>query len=456
MPMDHDALPRLELIDNSQLVYIPIVLPRCRVTINCRPIVLSQFPQIVAQLDRDVDSCLRVLPRSVHALIRRTQLWVNGVEPYQYGSVDNPITVHHCTTHHFKAWLTWAHDRLDKALGIEIYNCVDYACRMQYHYNAGGGLLLHEYCHLIHQLVLTNGLDNPDVPLAYQSAQQSGLYEHVLRRDWITWPSEGEIVRDERRDMAYAMVDYKEFFAEMSVAYLAKGYDDLSTNSFLRLVDCSPPFMEPTIVQQLLEAPRTDQPRYEIHPHFYTLVTSSCDPSQRKSESISCFSNGCPDQATRSSMPSGTGSSTLADHISRCAHLRRNRFENLGRWWGRLVDHLSGHDVPQHCNKFYPFTSGQLLYYDPATYQNIHNLWDEIGRWRDDANDTERLYKGCTQETGITKSENDCFGNGDKMQCWIPPWIRVTKQPSFVSTEEEDYDDQDPLDEVEYCDTVSL
>ena len=36
-----------------------------------------------------------------------------------------------------------------------------------------------------------------------------------------------------------------------------------------------------------------------------------------------------------------------------------------------------------HCNKFYPFTRGQLQYYDPDLFDGIQNLWREIAQLGD-------------------------------------------------------------------------
>ena len=67
----------------------------------------------------------------------------------------------------------------DKALGIEIYNCNEYLQNRD-HWN-GCGLLLHEFCHLIHQIVLPQGLENEHVKMMYKMAIESGKYEEVLR-----------------------------------------------------------------------------------------------------------------------------------------------------------------------------------------------------------------------------------------------------------------------------------
>ena len=76
-----------------------------------------------------------------------------------------------------------ARDKPEKVQSIEIYNCFDYQA-MRLHWN-GCGLLLHEFCHLIHQFTLVDSLDNATVINAFESATKSGLYDNVLR-----YPSE--------------------------------------------------------------------------------------------------------------------------------------------------------------------------------------------------------------------------------------------------------------------------
>ena len=70
-------------------------------------------------------------------------------------------------------------DKPEKVFGIEIYNCFEYI-RNRDHWN-GCGLLLHEFCHLIHQLVLPDGLNNEKIKTMYEIAMKSGKYEEVLR-----------------------------------------------------------------------------------------------------------------------------------------------------------------------------------------------------------------------------------------------------------------------------------
>lgn len=165
------------MIDNSQNVYIPFHLQKCGITTQCTLQVLNNNPHILQTIEQDVYDCLKVLPQSVHHLIRRTVLWIN--ETYVYGLIEKPKVLKHTTTHHCERWLIGVHDIPEKVLGIEIYDCNEYM-RNRNHWN-GCGLLLHEYCHLMHQLVLNHGLDNYDVISMYKQAMESGKYEDVLR-----------------------------------------------------------------------------------------------------------------------------------------------------------------------------------------------------------------------------------------------------------------------------------
>lgn len=221
------------LIDNSRNIYLRIRF-RCGVTVMCRPEVFWSCPKVLQVLYEDVCAILKLLPGSVHRLIQRTNIWVN--HQYAYGLKAKPVLVQHTTAHHHHEWLLWARDRVDKALSIEIYNAADF-CRMRQHWN-GCGLLLHEYCHMIHQHVL--GLQNQRVIDLYQDARRSGRYERVLRRDYAG--------KEVDHDLHYCTVDHKEFFAEMSVTWWSRGYRDLDQPADTTSMECcSPPIMEPIV-----------------------------------------------------------------------------------------------------------------------------------------------------------------------------------------------------------------
>ena len=96
--------PISSMIENSSLVYIPIRLP-CGVVAQCRPEVLSRCPQVLHDLNLDLDQCMTILPRSVHGLVKRTQIWINF--SYCYGPKKSPNYLSHSTAHHHEGWLIW-------------------------------------------------------------------------------------------------------------------------------------------------------------------------------------------------------------------------------------------------------------------------------------------------------------------------------------------------------------
>jgi hypothetical protein len=205
--------------------------------------------------------------------------------------------------------------------GIEIYSCVDYR-RMRLHWN-GCGLILHELCHLIHQQALPGGLENVDVVDAYTSAHYSGSYDTVLRRDWAG--------KDLDCDLAYAMCDAKEFFAEISVSFWSNNYPELDNADRSDIALCSPPILEPTVLARVRDRDGSGRPEQEI------------GPDRR------------PFGGFR--LQEGFGG------LLRCIeHCQRRRL---------------------HCNKFYPFTRGQLRTFDKNSYKAIDSLWRQIEKWDD-------------------------------------------------------------------------
>jgi hypothetical protein len=193
---------------------------------------------------------------------------------------------------------------------------------MRLHWN-GCGLILHELCHLIHQQVLPGGLENADVVDAYTNARKSGMYDTVLRRDWAG--------KDLDCDLAYAMCDAKEFFAEISVTFLSNSYPHLSSEDRCDISRCSPPILEPTVLARV------------------QLLDSSGKPEQVTSPDDGPFGGFRPQELF--------------------AGLLRSIEQNGRR--------------SLHCNKFYPFTSGQLRFFDTNSYKVFDSLWRQIAQWDD-------------------------------------------------------------------------
>jgi len=70
--------------------------------------------------------------------------------------------------------------------------------------------VLHELSHAYHDQVL--GFENPEIIAAYEQAVKSGAYDRVKR-----WTGTEEVV-----ERAYALTNFKEYFAEDSEAYFGR------------------------------------------------------------------------------------------------------------------------------------------------------------------------------------------------------------------------------------------
>lgn len=202
---------------------------------------------------------------------------------------------------------------------------------MRAHWN-GCGLLLHELCHLIHQSVF--GLECHVIQRLYQTALTSQLYDHVLRRDWMHRATGAT-------DQAYATLDHKEFFAEMSVTYWATGYTELDEADCNDIHACSPPIME----------------------HMESL------------------------------------DARLGD--------KESLWTVAWRWWLDVCSVPSAtYTSLKHCNKFYPFTRGQLKTYDVALERAMALLWQQVAQWKD---------------KGDFNCGRECSG------CWQRPWWKTNQ-----------------------------
>jgi hypothetical protein len=212
---------------------------------------------------------------------------------------------------------------------------------MRLHWN-GAGLICHELCHLIHQFALDNGLANATVVQAYLNAKASGRYDKSQRRDWAGQECDS--------DIAYAMVDHKEFWAEMSVTYLCDTYPNLDKVS---MDMCSPPYMDPVVAERVQQ----------------------CQLRSNLTQSL----GGIPKQQLASStsklvvVPEKSLWKRFVQRLKECFHPNNKK-------------ELANQPCPP-CNKFYPFTRGQLRGHDNETYSVINELWREIEQWDDPMED---------------------------------------------------------------------
>jgi len=381
-PEEQQQPQQSEWIDNSRLLYLPIRLSlppaaeqgelqgdddnsnaAAAITLMVRPEVLVKCPGVLADVREDFRDCLRLVPSSARKLLLRTKIWINLT--YRYGPVEDPRAPSHTTTHHHASWLLWAHDDPRKTLSIEVYDAEDYR-RMRLHWN-GCGLLLHEFCHLVHQCCLPDGLGNSTVAKAYETAKITSLYDVVRRRDWAGKPQDF--------DLAYAMVDCKEFFSELSVAYWSRGYGELDQADRNKMEECSPPIIEPNVAARI----------------------------RRRRQELEKNGNGDAEEQQLASVSSPP-------------------LNGNGKWgWIETIRILFFRSAQEeeddsnkklcHCNKSYPFTRGQLGFHDPGTYETMRSLWEDVvANWDDPYDRTqEQQERHRRHPPGLCEKAPGCF-----------------------------------------------
>jgi hypothetical protein len=106
--------------------------------------------------------------------------------------------------HPSREWLAGNGYNPEKAKAIEISNARNF---VKWSRQDQPSMLLHELAHAFHDQVL--GWDDADVQAAFRQAAASGRYESVRHAN-------GRTAR------AYALTDAKEYFAELSEAYLGR------------------------------------------------------------------------------------------------------------------------------------------------------------------------------------------------------------------------------------------
>ncbi len=174
-----------------------------------------------------------------------------------------------------------------------------------------------------------------------------------LRRDWAYLPCD--------RDTAYATINYKEFFAELSVTYLSSGYDDHGDDNnnnmildenchLLSMHDLSPPFESPEVLNRM-------------------------DQDQR-----------CCSSSSKNEKESGNKRNVISAFCNNLLIILRLQSWKMNKG---------------HCNKFFPFTKKQLKSFDYNTFILIDQIWNEIKEWKDPF-----AYKPC-----CWRILNFCFKN---------------------------------------------
>lgn len=145
-------------------------------------------------------------PHARDALRKNTPFWINKSQ--EYGPAACPTNGSGMCFHPESGWLEQNGMCKDKCECVEVYKVKEY--KKDAKLWGPGGVLLHELCHAYHWKMLPGGYDNHDIKRCYELAMKEGLYDRVKVHG-----SQGPYAR------AYACENAMEYFAELSVAFLA-------------------------------------------------------------------------------------------------------------------------------------------------------------------------------------------------------------------------------------------
>lgn len=242
-------------------------------------------------------------------------------------------------------------------------------------------------------------------------------------------------------DLAYAMVDKKEFFAEMSVTFLANSYHVLDKGDSSCMEECCPPILEPNVLNRVVEElqqyeQQQSQQQQEQQCNLEALYRDSSDDitdnknktfgaaanHTRISDDInfSCLSGFfrecqrliewtdtgrhrllfvqlAEEQSSSSSsllyadtaVTASRAAAVVVDSMGDSNEGRQSR-RPRSRSSSLMID-LPFQDYAirqncaniKHCNKFYPFTRGQLRFYHKELHDDIESIWKQISKWVD-------------------------------------------------------------------------
>jgi hypothetical protein len=151
-------------------------------------------------LEVQLNEIVHVVPANAVVELKKVPLWI---------SPEYPATPPRAEYHPGAGWLRDNNRDPAMAKGVEFTNVRIFEAETRRMPN----FALHELAHAFHDRVLPKGFDNSELKAAYDVAKKSGKYDRVERQD-----SEGR----KRMDVAYALTNPQEYFAENTEAYFTK------------------------------------------------------------------------------------------------------------------------------------------------------------------------------------------------------------------------------------------
>lgn len=156
-------------------------------------------------------------PHAREELKKTTPFFINKSQ--RYGPEVCPIEGSGMCFHPEAEWLEENGMCKEKCECVEVYKCEEYLD--DYQLWGPGGVLLHELCHAYHWKMVPGGYENPEIQKCYEMAMRDGLYNCVKVHG-----TQGPKAR------AYACENAMEYFAELSVAFLAGKDDNIEYNKW--------------------------------------------------------------------------------------------------------------------------------------------------------------------------------------------------------------------------------
>mmetsp|Transcript_9909 Transcript_9909/g.27060 ORF Transcript_9909/g.27060 Transcript_9909/m.27060 type:complete len:171 (+) Transcript_9909:1322-1834(+) len=160
------------------------------------------------------------------------------------------------------------------------------------------------------------------------------------------------------------MVDHKEFFAEMSVAYLCKGYKHTNDAGWASMEDASPPLIHPIVADRVMRWNRTNDAQSHNLSHTHEQRNAGQQPQPKQQ----------PYQRQHK-VRAATKTRLVDQEFQESALVRGCR------------------DI-HHCNKFFPFTRHQLQAHDKESHDAIRRIWMDVSKWNDNEEACFNIARG--------------------------------------------------------------
>ena len=171
----------------------------------------------IALLKENVEEINKLLPKSALDVMHKNPIWM-----------ERNLTDGAAWYHTSKDYLISQGYMVEKWHCVELCNFVHYVSwtRQNQPY-----MVLHELCHLYHDLALPGGFENPDVKAAYNHAMAAGLYVNTAYR--LDKNTVIDHYDDYYHRKVYATENQMEYFSEICEAYWGENdyfpfnYEDL-------------------------------------------------------------------------------------------------------------------------------------------------------------------------------------------------------------------------------------